>query len=445
MNLFIFRRDFRVVDNRGLLECPTGCIPIFIGTPEQLVNNKYGSDYSVQFMYESLKELEKDCDCRIHCFFGDNVDVLREIARHVDVESINYNRDYTPYALKRDDDIRNLCEELEIDCNEYDDYLLVPPGEIVTGSGTTYKVYGQFNKRLRAVDVDAVSKKKVTFGGNGKKLKGELKEGVDFLKKYFVEQDGLEFRGGRKNALKRLKKSYSEYDDSRDELNYETTRLSAYIKFGCVSIREVYWTFKKKKYDTLVNQLIWRDFYYNIIYAFPKNIGHSMRERFLKFKWINNKKWFKAWCEGKTGFPIVDAGMRQLNETGYMHNRTRLITSNFLVRILICDWRWGEQYYASKLIDYDPAVNNGNWQWSAGSGTDTAPFSQRIFNPWLQSEKFDPDCEYIKKWIPELADVSNKDIHNWFKSDVDVYGYPKPIVDYKDQRAIVKKIWKESA
>jgi len=176
----------------------------------------------------------------------------------------------------------------------------------------------------------------------------------------------------------------------------------------------------------------------------PNNLNNSMREKFNKFKWINNKEWFKAWCEGKTGFPIVDACMRQLNKTGYMHNRGRLITSNFLTRILICNWKWGEKYYATKLVDYDVAVNNGNWQWSAGTGTDTAPFSQRIFNPWLQSEKFDMNCGYIKQWIPELIDVDNKHIHRWDKYysqyDLKNVNYFEPIVDYKLQRDEVKKI-----
>ena len=155
------------------------------------------------------------------------------------------------------------------------------------------------------------------------------------------------------------------------------------------------------------------------MYYFPENLGNNFRSKFDTFQWVNNKKWFKAWCDGKTGFPIVDAGMRELNETGYMHNRSRLITSNFLTRILICDWQWGEKYYAQNLRDYDPAVNNGNWQWSAGTGTDTAPFSQRIFNPWLQSNKFDPTCEYIKKWVPEYesSDYPEKIIeHNYARN-----------------------------
>ena len=244
---------------------------------------------------------------------------------------------------------------------------------------------------------------------------------------------------------------FNKYASMRNELTYSTTQLSAYIKFGCVSIREVYWKIRAKVKNAdsranLINQLIWRDFYFHIMYHFPKSMGGNFREKFNGFKWKNNKGWFKAWCEGHTGFPIVDAGMRELNETGYMHNRSRLITSNFLTRILICDWRWGERYYAQRLRDYDPSVNNGNWQWSAGTGTDTAPFSQRIFNPWLQSGKFDESCEYIKKWLPELKDIPNEDLHKWDERhteyDLKKLGYGKPIVNYKKQRAEVKRIYK---
>lgn len=464
MNIFIFRRDYRLQDNIGLassLKKYEDIIPIFIGTPEQLTGaNKYRSDHSLQFLCESLCELADDltkCNSKLHCFYGKNIDVLKKLHKANTIASINYNKDYTPYAVERDTEIQKFCEENEIECNEYQDYLLAEPGSILTNSGTPYKVYGQFQKRMIQTQISKTKKLSKTlmnkFGKINIKTNSDLSLlECNFLKKYYKEQN-VDIRGGRKLGLSILKKlsDFNQYGSKRNELTYSTTQLSAYIKFGCISIREVYWKIRAKiknveSRSNLINQLIWRDFYFHLMFYFPKNMGGNFREKFNKFKWKNNKNWFNAWCEGKTGFPIVDAGMRELNETGYMHNRSRLITSNFLTRILICDWRWGEQYYAQRLRDYDPSVNNGNWQWSAGTGIDTAPYSQRIFNPWLQSEKFDENCEYIKTWLPELKDIPNEDLHKWNEKyteyDLKKIGYNKPIVNYKEQRAEVKRVYK---
>ena len=462
MNIFIFRRDYRLHDNIGLsaaLQNYDDVIPIFIGTPEQLTGaNKYRSDHSLQFLCESLCELSGEltkCGSKLHCFYGKNLDVLKNLHKQKQIASIHYNKDYTPYAVKRDTGIQNFCEENEIECHEYQDYLLAEPGSILTKSKTPYKVYGQFQKRMVQTKIPRAKKLSKTLM---KKLgKQTFQKPISilestFLKKYYKEQD-VEIRGGRRLGLAILKSigDFNNYASMRNELTYSTTQLSAYIKFGCISIREVYWKIRAKvknegSRSNLINQLIWRDFYFHIMYHFPKSMGNNFREKFDGFKWKNNKSWFKAWCEGRTGFPIVDAGMRELNETGYMHNRSRLITSNFLTRILICDWRLGERYYAQRLRDYDPSVNNGNWQWSAGTGTDTAPFSQRIFNPWLQSSKFDESCEYIKKWLPELKDIPNEDLHKWDERhteyDMKKLGYEKPIVNYKNQREEVKRIYK---
>ena len=257
-------------------------------------------------------------------------------------------------------------------------------------------------------------------------------------------------KGGRKEGIKKLKsiKKYKYYNDERNSLSIRTTELSAYIKFGCISIREVFHVILKHlgKENVLLSQIFWREFYYYIGYYFPRVLeGKNYNRKFDKIKWRWNKKHFEAWKNGQTGFPVVDAGMRQLNTTGYMHNRGRLITSNFLNRILGIDWRHGEKYYATKLVDYDPIVNNGNWQWSASVGVDPKPYTQRIFNPWIQSEKFDKDCKYIKKWIPELKDVSNKHIHEWdnYYKFYDVK-YNKPIVDYKVNRKESIKMYKKS-
>ena len=218
-----------------------------------------------------------------------------------------------------------------------------------------------------------------------------------------------------------------------------TSELSAYIKFGCVSIREVYKTFKTK--HDFIRQLFWRDFYANILYSFPHVLGSTMKSKYNKIHWHHNSNWFKKWCDGETGYPVVDAGMRQLLQTGYMHNRARLITASFLVKTLLVDWRIGEHYFASQLIDYDPASNNGNWQWISGGGADSQPYF-RIFNPWEQAKKHDPDCEYITKWVPELSSVPNKSILNW---NTEYLNYPKvytePIINYSEQKIKTLKMY----
>lgn len=447
--LFIFRRDYRIIDNIGLINALKNykVFPIFIGTPEQLTKkNKYKSNGCVQFIYESLKELQESCP--INYFYGDNIKVLKKIIKNNKIHAIAFNEDYTPYARDRDQEIHDFCEKKNIKCIMSMDYMLNGPDKIKTGSGGPYKVYGAYQKKVSKTNINKPITNINIKNFIKTKLKGSL-SGVDFMKKYFKDDPNINVHGGRKLALDILKniKDFKGYSNNRNCLVYNTTNLSAYIKFGCISIREAYWSFIKVD-NTLINQLIWRDFYYQLLYNMPDNLFGPMKEKFEDFKWQNNKEYMKKWCEGMTGFPIVDACMRQLNETGYMHNRGRLITSNFLCRILIQNWQLGEQYYANKLVDYDPAVNNGNWQWSFGSGTDTAPFTQRIFNPWLQSEKFDPNCEYIKKYIPELKDVSNEHIHKWNKyclSYVNFKGvkYPKPIVNYKKQRQKLIDIYKK--
>jgi deoxyribodipyrimidine photo-lyase len=240
--------------------------------------------------------------------------------------------------------------------------------------------------------------------------------------------------------MRQAAKNLKNYPRTHNDLSHSTSELSAFIKFGCVSIREVYKTFRSK--HDFIRQLFWRDFYANILYSFPYVLGSAMKKNYNKVHWHHNSNWFKKWCDGETGYPVVDAGMRQMNQTGYMHNRARLIVSSFLVKTLLISWEEGEKYFAQKLVDYDPASNNGNWQWTAGSGADSQPYF-RIFNPWEQGKNYDPNCEYIKKWVPELKDVPNKDILNWedTHSEYKDVKYPKPIVDYKKQKEIALKMY----
>ena len=443
--LFIFRRDYRIIDNTGLNWTYEKCkniIPIFIFTPEQVSNkNKYKSDNAIQFMIESLKELDYDLKkikSRLHIFYGNNIKILEKICKLIKVKNIVFNMDYTPYALKRDSEIKYFCKENNIKCKIIEDYLLSYIGRYLKSDRTPYVVYNGFKNNALKFTIKKPNKIKIEKLRKTNKLK-KIENGYI---KYEINKDNL-FKGGRKLGLKNLEnlENLKDYDNCRNTLMYKTTHLSAYIKFGCISIREVFHKFLKiyGKTSQIVNQLYWRELYYYISYYFPRVLnGKNFNNKYKQIEWNNNRRNFKKWCIGETGFPIVDAGMRELNKTGYMHNRSRLITSNFLNRILGCDWRLGERYFAKKLIDYDPSVNNGNWQWIASTGVDLKPHSQRIFSPWYQIVKSDIKGEYIKKWIPELKNVKPVHLKNWennyHKYNLKELGYPEMIVDYKTQR-----------
>jgi deoxyribodipyrimidine photo-lyase len=284
---------------------------------------------------------------------------------------------------------------------------------------------------------------------NYKKFK--TKYAIKNIDTFYEYNDNIHVNGGRKEALKILKniREFKNYENTRNTLSLETTNLSAYLKFGCLSIREVYYKLLKtfNKNHPLIRQLIWRDFYYHLGYGFIDRFGDSLKPQYDKIKWENNRTQFNSWKEGRTGYPVIDACMTQLNETGYMHNRGRLLTSSFLIKNLGIDWRWGEKYFAQSLVDYDVLVNNGNWQWGSGSGADSQPYF-RTFNPWLQSERYDKDCEYIKYWLPNLESVDNKHLHNWEKfhnnynlKDIE---YVKPMIDYKKNKDNVMNIYRKA-
>ncbi|MFC1842949.1 cryptochrome/photolyase family protein [Candidatus Dependentiae bacterium] len=450
-SIFIFRRSLRISDNMGLLKAlklSKKVVPIFIFTPEQILKNSYKSDNAVQFMVESLSELDKELkkkDSKLFYFFGKPHEVVKDLIKNNKIEAVFANVDYTPYSISRDKKICKVCEEYNVDFKSYEDLLLNPIGSFLTGSNTPFKKYTPYYNKAKKNKIKPTAKNRYkNYISNNYRIKNEFKGNIG---SFYKKNNKAAVKGGRKNALLILKKmkKFKDYDKKRNILIYETTKLSAYIKFGCVSIREVCHVINKSiNSKDLIKQLYWRDFYYNIAFFFPHVFGHAMKEKYDKISWPNKKSLFEKWKKGKTGFPIVDACMRQLNETGFMHNRGRLITSNFLIKILLIDWKKGEQYFAQKLIDYDPSVNNGNWQWSSSTGADSQPYF-RIFNPWLQSKKFDSACEYIKKWVPELREVNNADIQKWHEkcSKYKEIDYPKPIVDYaqirKKSMALYKK------
>ncbi len=451
--LFIFRRDLRIIDNNGLNIANESCkniYPIFIFTPEQVGSgNKYKSDNSVQFMIESLEDLASQISKqggKLLTFYGKNLNTISDCIDTLKIDYICFNRDITPYARERDEEIMELCIKKGILCDVIDDYYLHPIDSIYNGSGEPYQKFTPYYNSAKAKSVShPVPLRKIKFsngGGSGLKNKITL---TDAMKKFTKVNPNILVNGGRSNAIKQMhiaSKNIKNYSRTRDELSLPTSQLSAFIKFGCVSIREVYNTFKSK--SAFIRQLYWRDFYAQILFHFPRVLGHSLKPQYDKIRWHHNERWFQSWCKGVTGFPIVDAGMRQINSTGYMHNRARLIVASFLVKTMLISWKKGEMYFAEKLVDYDVASNNGNWEWISGGGADSQPWF-RIFNPWTQAKEHDPDCEYIKKWIPELKDVPNDDILNWETEYVNYKNikYPKPIVNYEKQREEALKMYKD--
>jgi deoxyribodipyrimidine photo-lyase len=365
---------------------------MFIFNPEQIFpkNNQYFSNNCVQFMIESLDDLDKNI--HVNYYEGNDIDILEKLSSKYKIKSIAYNKDYSPFAIKRDSIIEEWAKKNEISIITEEDYTLYNMGTIQNNSNKPYQVFTPFYKKTLSLKVNKIQPLIVKRINVIKHIKTFDKH------KYYIPNDDIAVRGGREEALVRFKKIMTDYSTFRDYPGLDkTTKLSAYIKFGCVSIREVFNNYKNVK--ELQRELIWREFYANILYYFPHVLGNSFKQKYDNVKWTNNKEWFKKWCQGKTGYVMVDAGMNQLNKSGWMHNRLRMITAMFLTKDLLIDWRWGEKYFATKLVDYDPASNNGGWQWSASTGTDSQPYF-RIFNPELQLKRYDKDYEYIRTWIP---------------------------------------------
>jgi deoxyribodipyrimidine photo-lyase len=462
-NIHIIHRSIRIHDNTSLIQQikEQGSVQvIFIFTPEQInvKKNKYFSNNSVQFMIESLKELHEEIKKhggKLLFFYGDNIKVLSSLHKTDAIKSISFNFEYTPYGTKRSKDIHDFAKKENIIIYEKEDYALydILPGDTCKKDGTPYLVYTPYMKHLmndlKVREVDKFNK--FEFDSNSKYSKNKYILPFNEINKFYTENKNINVNGGRSNSLKILKHitNFKNYLKDRDYLTYKTTFLSASLHFGTVSIRETYFAMLNNlgKNSGLIRELIWRQFYMEITYHFPhvlhgqigkKNI--PFKKEYDKIKWSYNTKNFERWCNGTTGFPLVDACMKQLNVTGYMHNRGRMIVASFLTKDLHIDWRLGEKYFATKLVDYDPMSNSGGWGWCSSTGTDAQPYF-RIFNPWTQSLKYDKDCEYIKYWLPELKDVPSKNIHNWYKFFYENI-YHKPIINHDDERKVTLDLFK---
>jgi deoxyribodipyrimidine photo-lyase len=439
LSLFIFTRDLRLEDNTSLitaLSTSEKVIPIFIFNPVQIDDDKnsYKSNNCVQFMIECLEELDEELRkkaSRLFYFYGDNIKILSKIIKETSINAIYINQDYTPFAKKREKDIESICKKNKIAFFKFEDYSLCGISGVRKQDGGLYTVFTPFYRSgLKVKKQEPVNNNYKNYISKSFKLDCEYKKNIH---DFYEENKNILVSGGRKNALKILSniKNFKNYNKDREIPSiHGTTYLSAYLKFNVVSIREVY----KKLTDTfnltnkLITQMYWRDFYMQIMYH-HNVIRSPFREKYKDIKWDNNPTLIKKWKEGNTGIPIIDASMRQMNQCGWMHNRSRMIVSNFFVKIMRCDWMIGEKYFAQQLVDYDPANNNGGWQWSASTGTDSQPYF-RVFNPWRQAENYDPDCEYIKKYVPELKDIDNRIILNWNElySDNKNIDYPKPMI-----------------
>lgn len=457
--LFIFHRDLRTIDNIGLIAANSQCnelLTCFIFTPEQVgKGNEYRSNNAIQFMIESLYDLAKQIRAvggELVIFHGETINIVKKLIKELQLDAVFFNCDYSPYAQFRDSEVERVCKKMEVKCFQYHDYCLYEPGTVVTG-GNAYKKFTPFYEKVLPISVDKPDKSKIN---SLVKYDGSISNRISLTKavELFIRGNpnaSIPVRGGRMAALKQLKLAITEqknYATTRDILSMPTSVLSAPIKFGCISVREVYHIFRSKfgvKSDFL-RQLIWRDFYAHVLYAYPEVLAHSYQPAFRKIRWRNSENDFEAWRKGETGFPLVDASMRQLNITGYMHNRGRMVVANFLIKTLLLDWHLGERYFAQKLVDYDPASNNGNWQGISGTGVDMKPY-YRDMNPWIQSAKFDKDAEYIKRWVPELKDVDARDIHQWAEMCNDPkykdIKYRKPMVDYTEQKEKMMELYQK--
>ena len=443
--LFLFRRDLRLADNTALnaaLSSSEQVIAGFVFDDKQIQPHPYQSLPALQFMRQALADLAgqfQSINAELNLFQGSPTQVIADLHLSHKIEAVFFNRDYSPFSRQRDFAISTLCQQLGIALQALPDALLTEPEQAQKNDGEPYKVFTPFFNNARKLPVavpEALAAGRFVAVNSDPKLDTAASASASMI------------AGGRTAALARLAHlaSCEDYATLRDfPAQSATSQLSADLKFGTVSVREAYHAVAATlgPDHPLLRQFYWRDFFTHIAYHFPQVFGHAFIEKFDKLPWENDREAFQAWADGNTGFPIVDAGMRELNATGFMHNRVRMITASFLVKDLRISWRWGERYFAQHLVDYDPCVNNGNWQWAASTGCDAQPYF-RIFNPWLQQQKFDPNGAYIYRWLPELRPVPIKIIHQW---DSRHYGdfYPAPMRQHSVQADLTKAMFKAAA
>ncbi|TXB62366.1 cryptochrome/photolyase family protein [Phaeodactylibacter luteus] len=432
--LFWFRRDLRLQDNAGLyhaLKSGLPVLPLFIFDRNILDDLDDREDARVAFLHERVghlkSALEEGYGSSMLVRYGYPEEVWKALLDEYEVGQVYTNRDYEPYAKKRDGSVAQLVEDAGAGFHHFKDHVIFEAEEVQKKAGGTYTVFTPYSRTWKSKLKERMSSFQTEDGDQEAvsyylKPYPTLKYAKAFATAAPLPMPSLSDMGFAPSAIEIpsatvSRKLIKHYDQTRDIPSINgTSRLGIHFRFGTISIRQKAWRASKLN-ETFLNELIWRDFYAQILDENPHVANRSFREAYDHIEWRNDETEFKKWCEGKTGYPIVDAGMRELNQTGYMHNRVRMITASFLTKHLLIDWRWGEAYFAKKLLDYDLASNNGGWQWAAGSGTDAAPYF-RVFNPTAQQQKFDKEYKYIKQWVPEFGTSR----------------YPKPIVDHKIAR-----------
>ena len=401
--IFWFRRDLRIEDNHGLFQALNSgvkVLPVFIFDPKILNRFEDKQDRRVDYIHQALQNIDKklaEFNSGIEHFFNSPIEVFEELTTKYHIENVFCNHDYEPKAIHRDLEVANFLKTKSIDFHSYKDQVRFEKYDILKADNTPYTVFTPYSKKWKLL----LNEEGLPYYDSENYL-NQLFKKSDF-KKYSLEEIGF----SKTNIV--FKEPTLEidiignYNEHRDfPSKNHTTHLGIALRFGTISVRKCI-DFARKSNETWLNQLIWRDFFMQILFHYPHVENNSFKQKYDAIPWENNETFFQKWCDGQTGYGLVDAGMRELNTTGFMHNRVRMLVASFLTKHLLIDWRWGEAYFAQKLNDYDLALNNGNWQWAAGCGCDAAPYF-RIFNPDEQIKKFDKDLKYLKKWVPEFGD-----------------------------------------
>jgi deoxyribodipyrimidine photo-lyase len=428
VRVFWFRRDLRLNDNTGLLAALDGglpVLPIFIFDPDILDKLDDKADSRVTFIYRALEDLGAELaelGASLAVLHGSPSVVLRRLTEEIPVRSVFCNRDYEPLARSRDERVEQTLGKVGVEFRSFKDQVIFEMSEVTKADGTPYTVYTPYGRKWR-------EKLKLEGLPKARKLPADPRHWASVSGAPFASWQDLGFTPSALSLPPRVikKKIIENYAETRNfPAGQTTTRLGVHLRFGTVSVRDLV-RLALTTSDTWLSELIWREFFMQILWHFPTTVAEPFKAKYRSIRWANDAEHFKRWCQGLTGVPIVDAGMRELNTTGFMHNRVRMIVGSYLVKHLLIDWRRGERYFAEKLLDFDLSANVGNWQWVAGCGCDAAPYF-RIFNPDSQTEKFDPDRKYIRQWVPEFESAT----------------YPEPVVDHNWARARVLKAFSEA-
>lgn len=426
VNICWFRRDLRLNDHHALFEAlnkDIPVLPIFI-FDKNILSELPTYDRRVDFIFQALQSINdklKIINASVRIFHQKPLAVFKLLYEKYDIKGVYTNHDYEPYAIRRDDEIKTFLNSIDVNFYTFKDQVIFEKNEILKDDGKPYIIYTPYSKKWKLL----LQEIGITFYPSENHLDKILKCDNAENKINDLTQIGFVKTDIRFSIPKLINSIPTEYEKMRDIPMLEgTSKLSIHLRFGTISIRELV-AIAIKTNEKFLNELIWREFYMQILWHYPNNIHSAFKKEYDHIQWINNESHFEKWCKGNTGYPIVDAGMRQLNNTGWMHNRVRMITASFLTKHLLIDWRWGESYFAKKLNDFDLAINNGSWQWCAGCGVDAAPYF-RIFNPYIQTQKFDTAHVYIQKWVPEYQ----------------AFNYAKPIVEHDEARKKCLSVYK---